>query len=254
MTTLALPVAFLAAAQSETAPRFDSFWDMLVRGGPVMILLGICSVIALTWTMERALRLRGKLLGTRAQADALVSATRDGGPARALELARSRPTLLARVLQPVYERWSEPRESLEKSVEDVGSRELRAMVTSLRPLSVITALAPLLGLLGTVIGIIIAFRDIALSDAMGKPEALAAGIGQALVTTATGLAIAIPTQAAFYWFRGRIDRFARLLEDAGERVLAVHTRPSERSAPPGSPLPHAEMPAVPLTSVAQGTP
>src|SRR4029078_2923114 len=95
------------------------------------------------------------------------------------------------------------------------SRELRGLLSSLRPLSVIAVTAPLLGLLGTVIGIIIAFGDIALSDAMGKPEALAVGIAQALVTTATGLAVAIPTQAAYYWLRAGLDLFRVSLHHSG---------------------------------------
>jgi len=243
------PLAFLSTCllvQSRPPARLDSLWDMLVRGGPVMIPLVVCSVIALGWMFERWMRLRASLLGSRAQADQLVNAARDLGPARALEAARAQPTTLARVLQPVLERWPESRANLEKAVEDTASRELRTLISSLRPLTVITVTAPLLGLFGTVIGIIIAFRDIAQSDAMGKPEALATGIAQALITTASGLAIAIPTQAAYYWFRGRIDRFWRLVEESGERLFAVHSG-APAAAPPTSTLPPPEpMPPPPV--------
>jgi biopolymer transport protein ExbB len=74
-------------------------------------------------------------------------------------------------------------------------------------------LAPLLGFLGTVFGMIQAFINIAMKDGLGRPELLAAGISQALVTTAAGLCVAIPAQAAWFWFRGRVDRFARRSED-----------------------------------------
>jgi biopolymer transport protein ExbB len=104
---------------------------------------------------------------------------------------------------------------------------------------VITVTAPLLGLLGTVIGIIIAFRDIAASDAMGKPEALATGIAQALVCTASGLAIAIPTQASYYWFRAgstalearRGDRRAPVPRALGPPGPARRCRRRRRPAP-----------------------
>ena len=74
-------------------------------------------------------------------------------------------------------------------------------------------LAPLLGLLGTVCGMIEAFSQIATADGLGKPEQLAGGISQALITTAAGLCVAIPTQAAYFWLKGRIDRFVRRSED-----------------------------------------
>jgi biopolymer transport protein ExbB len=232
---------------------------MLVRGGPVMIPLLLCSVIALGCMFERWMRLRAGLLGNRAQAEELVNAARDLGPSRALDIARAKPTVLARVLQPVLERWSESRSNLEKAVEDAASRELRMLISSLRPLTVITVTAPLLGLFGTVIGIIIAFRDIAQSDAMGKPEALATGIAQALVCTASGLAIAIPTQAAYYWFRGRIDRFWRLVEESGERLFAVHAGIPAASAPPAPPAQPTAPPPVdptlaPISLLAGGRP
>ncbi len=254
MNTLAI-VSPLLVAQAEAPERFGSLWDTLVAGGPVMIPLAVCSVLALMWILERVLRLRAARVGGRSQADQLVVAARDLGPARALEIARANPTLLSRIVQPMFERWSEPRASLEQAVEEIGSREIRALVTSLRPLSVITAIAPLLGLLGTVVGIIIAFRDIALSDAMGKPEALATGIAQALVTTAAGLAIAIPTQAAYYWFRGKIDRFWKLVEDTGEQLIAVHDGRAPMPLPTAPALPATPPPAPASVSVAaQGTP
>lgn len=213
-----------ALSPAQQAPvKLGTFFETLVGGGPVMIPLVLCSVILLAWVMERALRLRASRLGDRRHAEMLITAAREGGPTRALDVARARPNVMSRIMQPVFERWGEERPALEKAVEDAGSRELRALIASLRPLTVIAVSAPLLGLLGTVIGIIIAFRDIALSDAMGKPDALAVGIAQALVTTAAGLVVAIPAQASYYWFRARIDRFRRLVEETGEQVFAVQS-------------------------------
>ena len=241
------PMAFLALLAVTSAPQapapvqLGSLYETLVRGGPVMIPLGLCSLIALTWILERSVRMRAKVLGGRAQAEQLVAAARNGGPEKALELARAHPTVLSKIFETLFERWRENRPTLEKAVEDSGSRELRALTSSLRPLTVIAVTAPLLGLFGTIIGIIIAFRDIALSNAMGKPEALATGIAQALVTTASGLAVAIPAQASYYWFRGRIDRFWRLVEQTGEQVLAVHDGRSSTvaSVTPTAPPPPA---------------
>jgi biopolymer transport protein ExbB len=223
-----------------------------------MIPLGLCSMLALGWIMERALRMRRRTLGSRAQAEQLSSAAREGGPGKALELARANPTVLSKIFQPVFERWEENRPTLEKAVEDSGSRELRVLVSALRPLTVITVSAPLLGLFGTVVGIIIAFRDIALSNAMGKPEALATGIGQALVTTAAGMAIANPTQASYYWFRAKIDRFWSLVEETGEQIFAVQAGRSARHAISSPPAPPTLSPSSSAVDqgpfVAQGAP
>ena len=101
----------------------------------------------------------------------------------------------------------------EKAVEDAGAREVKRLHANLRPLVLVGLIAPLLGLLGTVWGMIEAFSNIALQDGLGKPELLASGISQALITTAAGLTVAIPTQAAYFWLKGRIDRFVRRTED-----------------------------------------
>ena len=116
-------------------------------------------------------------------------------------------------------------------MEDAGAREVRRLSSPLRPLVVVGMLAPLLGLLGTVWGMIEAFSSIALDGGLGKPELLASGISQALVTTAAGLAVAIPTQAAAFWFKSRIDRFVQRTEDLyGEMNEALFLEPLQEEA------------------------
>jgi biopolymer transport protein ExbB len=85
---------------------------------------------------------------------------------------------------------------------------------------VVAGIAPLLGLLGTVWGMILAFNVIATQQGLGRPELLANGIAQALVTTAAGLAVAIPTQAAYYYLKGRIDRFVSAAEDTWQQLVS----------------------------------
>ena len=152
----------------------------------------------------------------------------NGGPAAALEVCRRRERPLARVLAAGLARTGAPDPEVEKAVEDAGEREVKRLSANLRPLVVIGMIAPLLGLLGTVWGMIEAFSSIAFQGGLGKPELLASGISQALVTTAAGLAIAIPAQALYYYFKGRIDRFVRGVEDVYlelEDKLAPYRRP-----------------------------
>jgi len=204
-------LGLLRSAQEEAG--LGSLFDMIVGGGPVMVPLGVCSVVALAYAVERWIRLQPRLLGTRAFGAELVSTVRERGvePGRALCSERSTP--LARVLDAGLARSEGPTLEREKAVEDSGAREVKRLSANLQPLVVVAVIAPLLGLFGTVWGMIEAFSNIALEDGLGNPELLASGISQALITTAAGLAIAIPTQAVYYFLRGRIERFARHAED-----------------------------------------
>ena len=207
----------------------DSLTEMLVSGGPLMLPIALCSVVALAYTLERALRLRRGALGLSELGGELVEVVRAGGPERGLELCRAKPSPLARVMHTALSTWGAPVLEREKAVEDAGQREVRRLSAGLRPLVVVAAIAPLLGLLGTVWGMILAFSAIAQQAGLGRPELLADGIRQALVTTAAGLAIAIPTHAAYFWLRGRIERFARAAEDLylqlGETLRGIAEAP-----------------------------
>jgi biopolymer transport protein ExbB len=213
----------------QSTVTLDSLTEMLVSGGPLMVPIGLCSVVALAYTIERALRLRRTSLGLSELGGELVEVVRAGGAQRGLELCRAKPSPLSRVMHTALSTWGAPVLEREKAVEDAGQREVRRLSAGLRPLVVVAAIAPLLGLLGTVWGMILAFSAIAQQAGLGRPELLADGIRQALVTTAAGLAIAIPTHAAYFWLKGRIERFARAAEDLylqlGETLRGIAEAP-----------------------------
>lgn len=198
-------------------PDLDSLLDMILNGGPLMVPIALCSVVALAYGVERSLRLRRGRLGTAGFARRVAEAAR-GGTAAALATCESGRSALARVLAVGLRRADEPPLEREKAVEDAGAREVKRLSAGLRPLMVVVMIAPLLGLLGTVWGMIEAFANLAANEGLSKPELLAGGISQALITTAAGLTVAIPTQAAYFYFRGKIDRFVRVLEDAHDQV------------------------------------
>jgi len=202
-----------AAAAVPVSPQFDSLFDMILHGGPVMVPLGVCSVIAFAYALERSMRLNRIRLGTAGLAGRVAEAVRLGGTEGGLEICRERPTPLTRVLAEGLRSAARPLLEREKAVEDAGLREVKRLSANLRPLVVVGMIAPLMGLFGTVWGMIDAFSNIATQGGPGKPDILAAGISQALITTAAGLAIAIPTQAVYFWLKSRIDRFVRVAED-----------------------------------------
>jgi biopolymer transport protein ExbB len=207
------PATAVSPAAEPSAVELESVLDMVLNGGPLMVPIALCSVIALAYVVERSIRLRAGELGSHSLGRRILDALANDGPDRALHVCLERPRPLGRILGAGLRRSAAPRMEMEKAVEDAGLREVKRLSTNLKPLVVIGVIAPLLGLLGTVWGMIEAFSSIALQDGLGKPELLASGISQALITTAAGLCVAIPTQAAYYWLKGRIDRFARRSED-----------------------------------------
>jgi biopolymer transport protein ExbB len=208
------PAAAAPPAGAAPAPIvLDSITDMLWNGGPLMIPIALSSVVALTYLVERSLRLSQSALGSTAYGRGILAALTAGSPRAALERCEADPRPLGRVLAAGLRRAGSTTAEVEKAVEDAGQREVKRLSANLRPLVVVATIAPLLGLLGTVFGMIEAFTNIALREGLSRPEQVASGISQALITTAAGLAVAIPTQAAYFWLKSRIERFVRRAED-----------------------------------------
>jgi biopolymer transport protein ExbB len=209
------------AQTQPPAAGLGSLFDVIVSGGPVMIPIGICSVVALTFAVDRWLRLRPHRLGTKGFGKELVTAVREGGASSGLVLCEQRRTPLARILAVALKHADDPLAARDHLVEEAGSKEVRRLSQSLRPLAVIAMLAPLLGLFGTVCGIILGFAAVANLDAQGNPQMLARAVSHALVCTASGLVIAIAAQTLFFYFRSRVDRFVHATEDLYEEVASV---------------------------------
>ena len=202
-----------AAAGVKTV-TFGEMWQV---GGWCMWPLGFCSVAALFFVIRNILMLRTKnLLRTdlKPQIESLL-VVRDLKGVR--EVCQNNPSLMTSVLDAGLERVSEddfdPAHVME-AIEEAGNEQ---MVTFMRPinyLSMIGSVAPMLGLLGTVSGMIKAFQTIA-AGGMGKPELLAGNIGEALITTAAGLIIAIPAMTAYFVFK---NNFIKDMSTMGRMV------------------------------------
>ena len=222
---------FSILLQASEPKKLDlaSLYEMVLNGGPLMIPIALCSVVALAFVVERFTRLRSSTIGGKRFAGDVLEIAKSQGTESALQVCEQSNTPLARILGAGLNAHSQPFMESEKLVEDTGMREVKRLSAGLRPLVVVAMIAPLLGLLGTVWGMIGTFTNIAVQDGLGKPELLAGGISEALITTAAGLTVAIPTQAFYYYFRSRIDRFARLAEDA-HVALGKLRQPQEQAA------------------------
>ena len=198
--------------QEASAVADQSFLEMLQAGGPIVyILLGL-SVVALAFSVERFLRLRSGSVGSTRFGNKVLNAMESGGVDAAMKECRAYDNSMSRVLIAGLRRAEFSLVERDKAVEDAGMREYRTLSQNLRPLMVVSVISPLLGLLGTVWGMITAFQDLAASEGRADPEMLAGGISMALTTTAVGLAVAIPAQASYYWFKSRTDKFVRNVE------------------------------------------
>jgi biopolymer transport protein ExbB len=140
----------------------------------------------------------------------------------ALELCENNGSPISKLFTAALKKWGRPAVEMEQAVVDAGTHITSDLRKYLRLFNAISNLAPLLGLLGTVTGMIEAFNSIAQSSAMGRPEQLAGGIGGALLTTAAGLLVAIPSYTAYVYFLGRTDKL--ILEmDSLVSTVVEHT-------------------------------
>jgi len=237
MQTVAM--ATLAQVQTGTAApapsvQLQSVWDFMVKGGPVMIPIGICSLVALTVIVERLVSLRRSQTIPAGFVDsvrALLSSGAGDRVERALERCGDSATPLANIFAAGIRKLGESPELVEKRIQETGQAEIQKLRKNLRSLSVIAAIAPLLGLLGTILGMITAFETVAASpDSLGRTELLAKGIYEALITTAAGLIVAIPVVISYHWFAAKVDRMVLEMDSmviAFVEDFARTTKPKE---------------------------
>jgi biopolymer transport protein ExbB len=187
-----------------------------------MVPIVLLSVLWLTFLLERAIRLaRSRVVprGLVREIEALPAGPIDRGTlAATLERWTS---CGARVLATAREHIDQPREELEAAVNATGQREAHELRRYTGLFAVIASVAPLLGLLGTVTGMIQAFREVAI-EGLGSGQALAPGIYQALVTTAAGLIVAIPALLTYHWFLSRIENYIHEMNDLVIRFVDAH--------------------------------
>jgi len=196
--------AALGANESWLSLRYHS----LALGGVLMIPLAACSVLAVAFAAERFIMMRPDKIVPLDFVKEVRNLTAQGKFAKAMELCRARKNPVSsvfRVALMLSEKPSITNEIIRGTVEDLGARAIDELALRIKPLLMISNISPLLGLLGTVFGIIQAFNVVAFGAGLGRADLLAAGISMALITTAAGLTIAIPALACYYYFRGLLE-------------------------------------------------
>jgi biopolymer transport protein ExbB len=227
VASVILMTAATAQAQEAVAPIQPeiSLWQVLLSGGPVMIPLGILSVLAVMlvlvylFTMRRGAVVTKRYMTT---ADALL---RKRDYLGLLAISNRHREAVARIMQRTLDFVTQHPEATFAEAREIaeteGTRQAAALNQRITYLADIGTIAPMLGLFGTVLGMIKSFSVVASDIVASRPIMLAEGVSEALVTTAAGLCIGIPAMAAYSFFRGRVQSLIAELEAASTQLIAL---------------------------------
>jgi biopolymer transport protein ExbB len=208
-------------------------WEIIMAGGPVMWPLIVLSIVAATIFFERLWTLQERRVIPHELTDKIWKLVESGQINDKHVAALAQNSALGQVLAAGLANRHRPREFVKEAIEDTGRHVVHELERFLNLLGTIASVSPLLGLLGTVIGIITAFNAITQAG-VGDPRALSGGIGQALITTAAGLVVAIPSLMGYRYLRGRVESLVVGMEkEALKLVKALDTRADQAVRGPG---------------------
>ncbi|MBD3671147.1 MAG: MotA/TolQ/ExbB proton channel family protein [Gammaproteobacteria bacterium] len=195
-------------------------FELVQAGGWLMLPIILASVVAVAIIAERFWTLRRKRIFPKGLVSAIIKLQRQGElNGEQIEGIRN-SSVLGRVLAAGLTNMEHSREIMKESIEETGRQAILELERFLNALGTIASITPLLGLLGTVIGMIKVFSVIT-TQGVGDPGVLAGGISEALVTTAAGLAVAIPSLMFYRYFRAHVDELALEMEDEALRMVEV---------------------------------
>jgi biopolymer transport protein ExbB len=209
------------AGGGEAAIPTGNLLATIRDGGILMVPLLGCSFALAVFGIERAVSLRTGRIVPTLFVTRFIEQLQAGALARgaALDACDENGSPAARVFAAAVRRWGKPAVEIEQAAIDACERELNHLRRYRRVFNGISTIGPLLGLLGTVFGLIRSFNDVASAGAMGRPDLLARGFGEALITTAMGLLVAIPAMVLHWTFTSRVDRLAMRLDETCQQVI-----------------------------------
>ncbi len=199
-------------------------WDLLVKGGPLMMLIIICSVIGFAVVVERLWHLRRAQIDTESFMENISQVLKRNKIMNAIDVCNATPGPIAHIVKAGILKHDRPRSEIREAIESAAIHEVPRMEKNLGALATIAHISPLLGLLGTVTGMVKAFQIIeqkATAFMSVNPGDLAGGIWEALITTVAGLAVAIPTYVAYNFLVNKVDGFVLEMEKSATDVVNI---------------------------------
>ncbi len=194
--------------------------NYLAKGGIVMIPIILCSLLSLAVFIERVWFMRRSNIIPQDFFEKVRKLILDGKIDDALKLCRESDSALGRIVETGIRNHGKPREAIKEVIEEAGRREVALLDKYTEILGTMAGVAPLLGLLGTVSGMIKAF-DVISTAGVGDPGVLAGGISEALVTTAAGLTVAIPAFVSYKYLLGRADSYVMEMEELSVDIVEL---------------------------------
>lgn len=199
-------------AAATTAEQSISMWSLVMAGGPLMIPLAICSVIAIYIFVERVLTVNKANVSSDAFMGRIKELVLKGDINGAKMLCAQHDTPVARMIEKGVSRIGSPLKTIEASIENVGKIEVFRLEKNLSVLATIAGAAPMIGFLGTVIGMVSAFIAIAQEEGSVSPKLLADGIYTAMVTTVAGLIVGIIAYLGYNFLVTRVSKVIHKME------------------------------------------
>jgi biopolymer transport protein ExbB len=227
-----------AATPNKGLTMGQAFLLKLKQGGNTIIFLFLASVAGLAYAIERFVNLRARAFVPGGMAEQADELWRAGKFDQIEALADKSNSTLARVLALIARHRHSSMADVSLMAGDVAARDLRRHTLKAYPLAIVATVSPLLGLFGTVIGMIQAFDIVAAAGSLGDASLLGGSISKALITTAAGLTIAIPTLTCYHYFRNRTSQFAlQLEEEVSELINEWFASPVGSEPAPAEPAP-----------------
>jgi biopolymer transport protein ExbB len=202
-------------------------WSMIQKGGPLMYLIILCSVLAFSVLLERLYHLYRAKIDTSKFMDEITGILRRNRIMEALDLCDKTPGPIARILKAGIMKHDRSRLEIRETIEEAALYEVPKLEKNLGVLATIAHISPLLGLLGTVIGMVTAFQVIQEKTTLLQPVNpgdLAGGIWEALITTVAGLSVAIPTYVAYNYLVSRVGGLVLDMERSATDLVNILTQ------------------------------
>ncbi len=202
-------------------------FEIIQKGGPVMYPIIFCSILAVAIVIERFYHLYKAKIDTKDFMNNVEITVRHNKIAEAIKICEKTPGPIAHIVRAGILKHDRSRQEIRESIEDAGHQEVPRLEKHLSLLATIAHIAPLLGLLGTVTGMVRAFQIIQEKSASFNPVSpgdLAGGIWEALLTTVAGLIVAIPTVVLYNYLVNRVDEFVLEMERSATEVTNILSR------------------------------
>ena len=200
------------------------FMDIMKDGGPVMWLILLCSVVAVFIFLEKLFYLHRVQINAGDLVRGLINVLKRNSIVEAISLCDDTPGPAAHVLRAAILAYEDGEEDLRQAIDDAALGEIPRLEARMKIMATVGYITPLLGLLGTVLGMIVVFNEITSKGAMVNASDLSQGIGTALFTTAAGLCVAIPSFMAYNYLVSRIESITLDMEKASSEIIYFFKR------------------------------